>query len=29
MNNDIDYKEVQKLLPKNILPAYDGMKLLV
>ncbi len=25
MNNEIDYIEVKKLLPKNIIPAYDGM----
>ncbi len=29
MNNEIDYKEVQKILPKNIIPAYDGMSFLI
>ena len=29
MNNEIDYKEVQKLLPKNIMPAFDGMSFLI
>ena len=25
MNNEIDYKEIKKLLPRNVIPAYDGM----
>ena len=25
MNNEIDYLQIQKFLPKNIIPAYDGM----
>ena len=29
MNNEIDYREIKKLLPKNIMPAYDGMNFLV
>ena len=29
MNNEIDYNEVKKLLPKNIIPAYDGMSFLI
>ena len=29
MNNEIDYLKVQKILPKNIIPAYDGMSLLI
>ena len=27
--NDIDYKNIQKLLPKNVKPAYDGMNFLI
>ena len=29
MNNEIDYKEIKRLLPKNIMPAYDGMSFLI
>tara|TARA_B100000945_G_C20380723_1_gene597094 strand:+ start:170 stop:943 length:774 start_codon:yes stop_codon:yes gene_type:complete len=29
MNNDIDYNEIKKLLPKNIVPAHDGMSFLI
>ena len=29
MNNQIDYREVKKLLPKNIIPAYDGISFLL
>ena len=29
MNNEIDYKEIKRLLPKNIVPAYDGMSFLI
>ena len=25
LNSDLDYKKLKKILPKNILPAYDGM----
>ncbi len=27
MNNEIDYVNIKKILPKNIIPAYDGMSL--
>jgi Metal-dependent hydrolases of the beta-lactamase superfamily I len=29
MNNEIDYIEIKKSLPKNIIPAYDGMSFLI
>ena len=29
MNNEIDYKKIKKLLPKNIIPAYYGMNFLI
>ena len=29
MNNEIDYSEIQKKLPKNVFPAYDGMSFLL
>ena len=29
MSNEIDYRKVKKLLPKNIIPAYDGMNFLI
>ena len=29
MNNEIDYREVKKILPNNIVPAYDGMNFLI
>tara|TARA_B100000579_G_scaffold421486_1_gene422349 strand:- start:1461 stop:2234 length:774 start_codon:yes stop_codon:yes gene_type:complete len=29
MNNEIDYRRIKKLLPKNITPAYDGMNFLI
>jgi len=29
MNNEIDYLKVQKFLPKNVIPGYDGMDLLI
>lgn len=25
LHTDIDYKEIKKLLPKNVIPAYDGL----
>ena len=25
LHTDIDYKEIRKLLPKNVIPAYDGL----
>ena len=27
LHTDIDYKEIKKLLPKNVIPAYDGLTL--
>ena len=29
MHSDIDYKKIKKILPKNIIPAYDGMSFLI
>ena len=29
MNSEIDYIEIKRLLPKNIIPAYDGMNFLI
>ena len=29
MNNEIDYLKVQKFLPKNVIPAYDGLSFLI
>ncbi len=29
MNNEIDYLEIKKKLPKNVVPAYDGMSFLI
>ena len=29
LSNDIDYKKVQKFLPKNVIPAFDGMNFLI
>ena len=29
MNHDLDYLELKKKLPKNIIPAYDGMSFLI
>ena len=29
MNNEIDYSEIKKKLPKNVFPAYDGMSFLL
>ena len=26
---EIDYKDIKRLLPKNIIPAYDGMSFLI
>ena len=28
LNNDLDYKKLKKFLPKNVIPAYDGMSLI-
>ena len=27
LHNDLDYNELNKILPKNVVPAYDGMKI--
>ena len=27
MHSDLDYKKLKDILPKNIVPAYDGMTL--
>ena len=27
LHTDIDYKEIKKKLPKNIIPAHDGLTL--
>ena len=27
LNSDLDYDSLMKRLPKNVLPAYDGLKL--
>ena len=29
LNTDIDYNEIKKILPKNVIPAYDGMSFLI
>ena len=29
MNNEIDYLEIKKFLPKNVIPAFDGMNFLI
>ena len=29
MNNEIDYNEIKKKIPNNIIPAYDGLSLLI
>ena len=29
LNNEIDYLEIKKKLPKGIIPAYDGMSFLI
>ena len=29
MNNEIDYLQIKKILPKNVIPGYDGMNLLI
>ena len=25
LHTDIDYNEIKKMLPKNVIPAYDGL----
>jgi len=27
LHNDLDYNELKKILPRNVVPAYDGMKI--
>ena len=27
LHNDFDYNELKKILPKNVVPAYDGMRI--
>ena len=27
LHYDLDYKKLLKILPKNIVPAYDGLKI--
>ena len=27
LHNDLDYSELKKILPKNVVPAYDGMRI--
>jgi len=27
LHSDLDYNELKKITPKNVVPAYDGMKL--
>ncbi len=29
LSNEIDYNQIKKLLPKNVIPAYDGMTFLI
>ncbi len=29
LSNEIDYNEIKKLLPKNVIPAHDGLTLLI
>ena len=29
LSNEIDYKEIKKFLPKNVIPAYDGLTVLI
>ena len=29
LNNEIDYSEIKKKLPKNIMPGYDGLSILI
>ena len=29
LHSDFDYKKLKKILPKNIIPAYDGLSLLI
>jgi phosphoribosyl 1,2-cyclic phosphate phosphodiesterase len=29
LHTDIDYNEIKKKLPKNIIPAYDGLSVIL
>ena len=29
LNHEIDYLDIKKKLPKNVIPAYDGLSLLI
>ena len=29
LHTDIDYEEIKKKLPKNIIPAYDGLSVIL
>ena len=29
LSNEIDYNEIKKKLPKNVIPAYDGLTVLI
>ena len=29
LNNEIDYNENKKKVPKNVIPGYDGLSLLI
>ena len=29
LSNEIDYQEIKKLLPKNVIPAHDGLTVLI
>ena len=29
LNNDIDYSSIKKKLPKNVVPAYDGLSFII
>ena len=29
LHTDIDYNEIKKKLPKNIMPAYDGLSIIL
>ena len=28
LHSSVDYTKLKKILPKNVIPAYDGMKIL-
>jgi phosphoribosyl 1,2-cyclic phosphate phosphodiesterase len=29
LHTDIDYNEIKKILPKNVVPAYDGLSVIL